>query len=215
MESRVRSQEALTKISRGVLRFQNEIFPARRAAFEELQHGQDPLALFVTCADSRVVPNLFTQTSPGELFIERNPGALVPAYGEFVGGVSASVEFAMLALKVPLVIVCGHSDCGVMKGLLDSSKAQGMPAVQQWMRYAMEARQRLLWDDHIADENDRLRRLTEYSVLEQMENLKTHPSVASRLAKGEIEIRGWVYDIGKGGVRQANAESGKFEPLGE
>jgi len=214
MESKVRSREALTKLTSGVIRFQSEIFPTHREAFEELQHGQEPLALFITCADSRVVPNLFTQTGPGELFIERNPGALVPGYGEFIGGVSASVEFAMLALEVPLIIVCAHTDCGVMKGLLNPQKAEGLPAVQQWMRHAMEARQRLLRDDAVASEKEKLRRLTEYSVLEQIENLKTHPSVAARIAKGEVEIRGWVYDIGKGEVRQADPESGRFEVLG-
>ncbi len=84
--------------------------------FERLKRRQEPIALFITCADSRVVPNLITQTGPGDLFIERNPGNLVPHYSEFVGGVSAGVEYAMLVLKVPLVIICGHTDCGVMKG---------------------------------------------------------------------------------------------------
>ncbi len=111
-----------------------------------LNAEQEPIALFVTCADSRVVPNLITQTGPGEIFTERNPGNLVPHYSEFVGGVSASVEYAMLVLKVPLVIICGHTDCGVMKGLLHPDHVQGLPAVQDWMRYASEARHRVMRD---------------------------------------------------------------------
>ena len=118
----MKSQEALTKILTGVSRFHREVYPAQRALFERLKRRQEPLALFITCADSRVDPNLITQSDPGDLFIERNPGNMVPHYGEFVGGVSACVEYAMLVLKVPLVIICGHTDCGVMKGLLYSER---------------------------------------------------------------------------------------------
>ena len=121
----MKSQEALAKILQGVSTFHTEVYPAQRAMFESLKRRQEPIALFITCADSRVVPNLITQTGPGDLFIERNPGNLVPHYGEFVGGVSAGVEYAMLVLKVPLVIICGHTDCGVMKGLLHSEKVAG------------------------------------------------------------------------------------------
>ena len=118
MERPVKSQEALAKIVEGVKKFQAEVYPAQREMFESLKSRQQPIAMFITCADSRVVPNLFTQTGPGDIFIERNPGNLVPHYGEFVGGVSAGVEYGMLVLKVPLVIICGHTDCGVMKSLL-------------------------------------------------------------------------------------------------
>ena len=182
--------------------------------FERLKSGQQPLAMFVTCADSRVVPNLFTQTDPGEIFIERNPGNLVPHYGEFVGGVSAGVEYAMLVLKVPLVIICGHTDCGVMKGLLHPEQVQGMPAVQEWMRHASEARHRMLRDHHDAGEEEKLRLITEYNVLAQIENLKSHPSVHARFTRGEVDIRGWVYDIGDGSIWAADPESGRFEIIG-
>jgi carbonic anhydrase len=206
-----KSQEALERILKGVSTFQAEVYPAQREMFERLKHRQQPLALFVTCADSRVVPNLFTQTAPGEIFIERNPGNLVPHYSEFVGGVSAGVEYAMLVLKVPLVVVCGHTDCGVMKALLHPEQAQGLPGVQQWMRHASEAQHRIRRDHATAGEAEKLRMLTEYNVLLQIENLKSHPSVHSRLASGEVEIRGWVYDIGDGSIWMADPESGKFE----
>ena len=140
----MQKQEALARIARGVAKFQTEIFPAQRELFERLRRGQDPLALFVTCADSRVNPNLVTQTEPGEIFIERNPGNMVPPYVEFVGGVTAGVEYAMLALKVPLIVVCGHTDCGVMKALLDPGAVHGMPGVQRWMSHGFAARERML-----------------------------------------------------------------------
>ena len=182
--------------------------------FESLKSRQQPIAMFVTCADSRVVPNLFTQTGPGEIFIERNPGNLVPHYGEFVGGVSSGVEYGMLVLKVPLVIICGHTDCGVMKGLLHSEQVQGLPAVQEWMRHASEVRHRILRDHHDAGEAEKLRLITEYNVLAQIEHLKSHPSVHARLTRGEVDIRGWVYDIGDGSIWAADPQSGRFEIIG-
>src|SRR3974390_3018930 len=173
-------QDALARITQGVARFQSEVFPAQREMFERLRLGQEPLAMFITCADSRVNPNLVTQTDPGEIFIERNPGNMVPPYVEFVGGVSAGVEYAMLVLKVPLVIICGHTDCGVMKALLRPEKTQGLPALQEWMRHAAEVQHRVMRDHAGVSEEDRLRLLTEHNVLAQMENLKSHPSVHSR-----------------------------------
>jgi len=206
--------EAVARIVHGVTKFQSEVYPAQREMFERLRHKQEPLALFVTCADARVVPNLFTQTDPGEIFIERNPGNMVPTHVEFVGGVTAGVEYAMLALKVPLVVVCGHTDCGVMKALLDPAKAEDMPGVQKWMSHGFGARDRVLREHAYARHDEQLLRITEYNVLEQIENLKTHPSVRKRLRYGEVEIRGWVYDIGDGSIRQANLETGEFTLLG-
>jgi len=209
----MQKKEALARITQGVTKFQREIFPSQREMFERLRRRQDPLAMFVTCEDARVVPNLFTQTDPGDIFIERNPGNMVPPYVEFVGGVTAGVEYAMLAVKVPLIVVCGHTDCGVMKALLDPGAVHGMPGVQRWMRHGIAARERMLRELPFARMEEQLQRLTEYNVLEQIENLKTHPSVNQRLRYGEIEIRGWVYDIGDGSIREANPESGEFQLL--
>ncbi len=206
--------DALARIAQGVSKFQTEIFPAQREMFERLQLGQDPLALFITCADSRVNPNLVTQTDPGEIFIERNPGNMVPPYVEFVGGVTAGVEYAMLVLKVPVIVVCGHTDCGVMRALLNPEGVESMPGVRHWMSHGYTARNRMLNRFSEAPEEDQLRHMTELNVLAQIEHLKTHPSVRSRLQRGEIEIRGWVYDIGTGSMREYNAATDKFEQLG-
>src|SRR5215831_9619266 len=143
-KSFMQMQEAIARVLGVVDKLRRDVFPARRQMFESLRVRQDPLAMFVTCADARVVPNLFTQTDPGDIFIERNPGNMVPPYVEFVGGVTAGVEYAMLALKVPLVVVCGHTDCGVMKALLDPATADGMPGVQKWMSHGFQARDRAL-----------------------------------------------------------------------
>jgi carbonic anhydrase len=213
MELAVKSQEALARIVEGVKKFQAEVYPAQREMFETLKGRQQPMAMFITCADSRVVPNLFTQTGPGDFFVERNPGNLVPQYSEFVGGVSAGVEYAMLVLKVPLVIVCGHTDCGVMKSLLHPEQASGLPAMQEWMRYASEARHRIMRDHSDATDAEKLRLITEHNVQAQIENLKSHPSVHSRVTSGEVDIRGWVYDIGDGSIWAADPESGRFKKI--
>ena len=212
-ETTVNSQEALERIRRGVQQFQRDIFPAQREMFAALATGQQPLALFISCADSRIVPNLITQTGPGELFAERNPGNLVPHHEEFVGGVSSSIEYAMLALKVPLVIVCGHTDCGVMKALLHPERAEHLPAVRSWMRHAQGARERLLREASAASEEEQLRLLTQYNVELQIENLKTHPSVRSRIEAGDVEIVGWVYNIASGSGWVLNRTSQRFEPI--
>lgn len=207
------SQEAIERIRYGIRQFQTDIFPAQREVFAKLAGGQQPLALFITCADSRIVPNLITQTGPGELFAERNPGNLVPQHEDFVGGVSASIEYAMLALRVPLVIICGHSDCGVMKGLLHPGAVEHLPAVNDWMRHAQSARDRVLRESGDASQEEKLQRLTEYNVMLQIENLKTHPSVQLRLDAGDLEIRGWVYDIAEGAGRGLDPATGRFEAL--
>lgn len=209
----MKSQEALARIANGVAKFQREIFPAQKALFNHLRREQHPIATFFTCADSRINPNLLLQAEPGEIFTERTPGNIVPKYSDHVGGVTASMEYAVLALKVPLIIICGHTYCGVMQALLESEQTNGMPALQSWMRHALAARDRLLRDHPDAPREEKLRWITEYNVLTQIENLRTHPAVEAALAKGELEIRGWVYDIGQGEVSVADPQTGQFNPL--
>src|SRR5580658_9668778 len=119
----VKSEEALAKIVKGVAKFQSEVYPAKRKLFEQLKHSQNPIAMFFTCADSRILPTMLMQSQPGEIFIERTPGNIAPKYSDHVGGVTASLEYAVMALHVPLIIVCGHTDCGVVKALLDPEQA--------------------------------------------------------------------------------------------
>ena len=209
----MKSQQAYESLLRGIASFQAEAYPARREAFAALAHQQEPLALFITCSDSRIVPSLITQTGPGELFVERNPGNLIPRCGD-LPGVSCSVEFAMLVLKVPLIIICGHSDCGAMKALLHAETAENLPEVKQWMRHAAAAHDRLKREAANVADDEKLLRLTEFNVRAQIENLKTHPSVQSRLAAGEVEIHGWVYDVGSGSIAALDAKTGRFAAVG-
>ena len=213
-ENHMNTREALAKLVCGVGKFQKEIFPAKRERFAQLKHGQSPIAMFFTCADSRIMPSLLLQTEAGEVFTERTPGNIVPRYSDHVGGVTASVEYALLVLHVPLIVVCGHTDCGVVKALLEPERASGLPALQSWMRHSLSARERLLGERQAGTREEQLRLLTEYNVLVQLENLKTHPAVSTRLMSGELEVHGWIYDIGDGSVWAAAPESERFEPLG-
>lgn len=203
----------MQKFADGVSRFQREVFPKQRELFAKLACNQRPDALFITCADSRVLPNLLTQSGPGELFVLRNAGNLIPSYGELLGGVSATIEFAVVALGVRDIIVCGHTDCGAMKGLLHPEALANMPTVASWLRNAETAklivRQRL----PEADEATTLRALTEENVCVQMQHLRTHPSVAAALARGEMNLYGWLYEIESGRVLAYDEEQQAFAPL--
>jgi carbonic anhydrase len=195
----------------GVLRFQEEVYPSRKATYEQLaREGQKPHALFITCADSRIDPELITQSGPGEIFVSRNVGNIVPAYGEVLGGVSAVVEYAVTALDVSNVVVCGHTDCGAMVGLLHQDKLTPLPTVQSWLRNGEAALQIVRRLNPNAAEDTLLNNLIEENVLLQLQHLRTHPSVAARLRDGSLGLSAWVYDIAHGIVRIYDEEERKF-----
>ena len=191
----------------GISRFQKRVYPEHRELFEKLAAGQRPEALFITCADSRIDPCMLTQTYPGELFICRVIGNVVPPYPDAIGGVSATIEYAVGVLRVPEVIVCGHTDCGVMRGALNPEALQAFPNVTAWLRYAnIEHREP-------EPSPDFLLALAENNVVAQLKNLGSHPTVADRLKQGDLALHGWVYDIGTGAVTVYNEATGTFERL--
>lgn len=205
----------LNKLKAGILRFQTEVYPAQAETYRRaVMEPQQPSSLIVTCADSRIDPELITQSGPGEIFVTRNIGNLVPAYGEMLGGVSAVIEYAVSALKVRHIAICGHSDCGAMKALLSPGSMDSMPAVKNWMRNA-EAALSVTDSLSVKDEThqERLKRLTEENVLLQIQHLRTHPSVAGAMAREELTLSGWVYDIGPGQVRISENGERIFRPV--
>jgi carbonic anhydrase len=203
----------MERIVQGVSRFQRDVYPRQRELFEQLARKQNPGALFITCADSRIVPDLITQSDPGDLFICRNAGNMVPAYGEVNGGVSATIEYAVVALKIRHIVVCGHTDCGAMKAVLHPEATAGMPTVRSWLAYGEMARR--IVDEAYPDlsEEAKLHALIEENVVAQLEHLKTHPSVAAGLAMGEMSLHGWVYHIRTGVVDAYDREEGRFVPV--
>ena len=195
--------DVLGRLKAGVRGFRRDVYPERKQTYiRAVSEPQRPLALFVTCADSRIDPETITQTGPGDLFVLRNIGNMIPAYGEMLGGVSAVVEYAVSALKVRHIVICGHSDCGAMAALMQPDAMAEMPAVRNWMTNAAAAlsvAKSLVKNGETPA--DFARRLTEENVLLQMQHLRTHPSVAGAMAREELTISGWIYDIGRGEVR--------------
>jgi len=205
----------MNKIAAGVIKFQQEEFPKRHELFASLAHGQSPEALFIACSDSRVDPNLITQTDPGELFICRNAGNIVPPHTNYTGAMTAAIEFAVGALDVGHIIVCGHSQCGAMKGAMAPDDLVGLPHVKEWLGYARAATQTVEETGQGLSDQEKLDMLIRQNVVLQMVHLRTHPYVVSRIHAGKLQIHGWVYDIAGGGVIVFDEESGEFIPVAE
>jgi carbonic anhydrase len=203
------------KLLQGIHQFQANIFRSHRELFERLAGEQRPGALLITCSDARINPNLITQTDPGELFILRNAGNIVPPSGAANGDEGATIEFAVAGLGVHDIIVCGHSHCGAMKGLHRPELLQGMPAMAAWHTHA-EATRRITRQQYGGFPDDALLNVTiQENVLVQLENLRTHPAVAAALAGGNLKLHGWVYKIETGEVFVFNPDRGEFLPLTE
>jgi len=191
----------MRKLSQGVREFQTKYFSNHRKMFEELSHGQHPRILFITCCDYRVDPNLITQTEPGELFIVRNIGNIIPPYGSTNGGEGAAIEYAVQALEIKDIIVCGHSHCGAMKGLLQlGSLAEDMPLVYDWLKYAEGTRLLLKHNYKGIEGEDLLNAAIEENVLTQLENLRSYPIIHSKIYSGQLNLHAWVYKIETGEI---------------
>lgn len=198
-------------------RFQGEVFSRDKALYQRLaREGQSPNALVISCADSRVVPELIAQAGPGELFVCRNAGNIVPPFGQMNGGVSSAIEYAVVALGVSDIVVCGHSGCGAMKGLRNPEALEAMPNVSAWLGHASAAR-RIVCEAYPADMNDEeaLKALALENVRAQVDHLKTHPSVAAKLASGQVRLHGWYFEIETGSILALDGASGEFAPIVE
>jgi carbonic anhydrase len=201
----------------GVARFQKDVFPGKKEAFQKLANGQNPEVLFITCADSRIDPNLVTQTEPGELFICRNAGNIVPPHSNQTGGMTASIEFAVAALGVSHIVVCGHSDCGAMKGALNTDALSSLPHVKEWLghsRVATEVVKERCGCESL-NKDDHLDSVTEENVVQQMQHLRTHPAVAAKIATGHVTLHGWVYNIETAEVHAYDEKTGEFKPVAD
>ncbi len=203
----------MKKLISGLQSFQDQYVSTHRELLEHLSHGQHPRVLFITCSDSRIVPNLLTQTDVGDLFVIRNAGNIVPPYRAANGGEGASIEYAIHALGIEQIVVCGHSHCGAMKGLLQLGKLEEqMPLVYDWLRHA-EATRRLVQENYGNYKGEELLEITiAENVLTQIENLKTYPVVHSRLYQGKLKIYGWIYLIETGEVLAYDPDTHSYMP---
>jgi carbonic anhydrase len=202
----------MRKLLKGLHKFQSSYFPENQGIFEQLAEGQKPRVLFITCSDSRIVPHLITQSGVGELFVIRNAGNLVPPFGAANGGEGAAIEYAIHVLGIEQVIICGHSNCGAMKGLLNLEKLRTeMPLVYEWLQHA-ESTRRLIHENYADKKGDELLAITmAENVVSQIENLKTYPVIRSKLHQNKMSIYGWIYDIETGEVLAYDAVTDDFE----
>jgi carbonic anhydrase len=207
----------MDRIIAGVHRFRRTEYAKNREMYEELARKQQkPMALFITCSDSRVLPHRITQTQPGDLFEIRNAGNIIPPHGAASGGESATIEYSIDVLAVKHIIVCGHSQCGAMKAMLQETPLEQLPAAKAWFANA-EATKRIVRQKYAKGgyDLDSLGILAaQENVLVQMNHVSTHPCVAARLAAGDVQVYGWYYDIGGGLVLQYDQSLGRFVELG-
>lgn len=204
----------MKKVLEGLTLFQRRVYPRHKELFERLAKNQTPQAVFIACSDSRVSPNLIVQAEPGDLVIIRNAGNIVPPAGSAYGGTTASLEYAVVALGIRDVILCGHSNCGAMKGVLHPETLENMPALRQWVSYAEAARRAAVAAHPGAPDDELLERIVGDNVIAQIRNVLTFPFVRSLVEKGELELYGWVYDIKSGRVKGLDASGRRFVPLG-
>ena len=199
-----------------VFSFEKTIFPNSGELFAKLSsQGQSPKALMVSCADSRIVPGHILQAEPGDLFVCRNAGNIVPPFATMNGGVSSTVEYAVMALGVRDIIVCGHSDCGAMKALMNPGMLEGMPNVAAWLRHSHAAQCVVERGYEGLDNAEAVRAASLENVVVQLAHLRTHPSVAAGIARGEIALHGWFVDIHAGMVLGLDGQTGRFMPIRE
>jgi carbonic anhydrase len=203
----------MQRLIEGHKKFLAEVFPGRKSHFHLLAEGQSPEWLFITCADSRVLPDLILGTEPGDLFISRSIGNVVPNTSLDVDGVTATIEYAVEVLKIRHIIVCGHSDCGALKAALDRKSLENLPKARRWLEHveaAFEYRQPLNPAD---GESAELAALIRGNVVAQLKNLQAQLPVKSAMAEGRLTVHGWYYDILTGRIEEYDEGQKRFVEL--
>ncbi len=203
----------MKKLLAGILEFREKVRPQYREQFAHLALEQRPDCLFVGCADSRVVPNIFASTQPGDLFVVRNVGNLVPPAGAPEAAAGAAVEFAVNRLGVHDIVVCGHSECGAMRGILQGGPADGLPHLDAWLAVGRRSLHRLAKGPSLDTHRPAHDQLSQHNVLQQIEHLSTFPEVAARVAAGTLRLHGWWFDLAAAEVLAYDAAVGQFQPI--
>lgn len=210
----------MKKLLHGIVDFRNNVRPGYKETFVRLALGQAPDALFVACSDSRVAPNLFASTEPGDLFVVRNVGNIIPpcgADGLSVGDVSeaAAIEFSTLTLKVKDIIVCGHSECGAIRALLKEQGSNPAVHLRAWLHHAQSALQEFQSGVRMNATLSLPNHLSQLNVLHQLENLRTYPVIRDQIRSGKLKLHGWWFDIANAEVLAHEASEGRFVVIDE
>ena len=201
----------MRELLEGWKNFRQRVLPGKQQLFSRLAKGQHPQAVFVTCSDSRIVPELMTQTEPGELFVLRNAGNIIPPSGTAgAGGEGATLEFAINALKVPSIIVCGHTGCGAIQGLLNPDSTTQLPVVAEWLEGISHVREAVQRQYGELDAEQLLLMAVRENVRAQLQSLRTYPFISQALAEGRLTTDGWVYHIETGELEVLDPEQNQF-----
>jgi len=209
------------KLLNGIVDFRKNVRPAVKDTFALLALGQRPDTLFIACSDSRVVPNLFASTEPGDMFVIRNVGNLIPAYQSdapqdpLFGSEAAAIQFGLANLPITDVIVCGHSECGAIGALARGEAHEESPAFSCWLRHGAGSLRKLQAGARLGSHLERHNQLAQINVLEQLEHLKTYPAVSQRLAGGSLRLHGWYFDIKEANVYEYEPSEGRFHLIDE
>ncbi|KQN26994.1 carbonic anhydrase [Sphingomonas sp. Leaf33] len=197
-----------------VFGFENDVFANEAGLYGKLAHeGQAPKVLMISCSDSRIVPEQIMQAKPGELFVIRNAGNIVPPFAQQNGGVTATIEYAVAALGVTDVVICGHSGCGAMGALTNPEGLDALPSVKAWLKHSHAAKSVVDHSYPDLDGQAAIRAASLENVVVQLQHLRTHPAVASRIAKGELTLHGWFVDIHSGSILALDGTEGRFKPV--
>lgn len=197
-----------------VFNFEKQVYGTESDLYSKLAaDGQNPKALMISCSDSRVVPEHIVQARPGDLFVCRNAGNIVPPFTQQNGGTTSTVEYAVAVLGVTDIIVCGHSGCGAMGALMKPETLEGLPSVKAWLRHSHAAHSVVQHSYPDLDDQAAVRAASLENVVVQISHLRTHPAVASRIAKGDLTLHGWFVDIHAGSILALDGESGRFMPV--
>lgn len=211
----------MKKLVKGILDFRKFVRPGYRDTFAQLALGQSPDTLFIACSDSRVAPNVFASTDPGDMFVIRNVGNLVPACGGLHGlstadeSEAAAIEFAVANLTVKDIIICGHSECGAMQALMQGRDKVKLPNLKAWLRHGENAVKAMGQDPKFAHEHSAHNRLSQLNVLQQVENLKSYPIIQERMQAGKLRVHAWWFELAKATVHYYDVDAAKFLEIDE
>lgn len=187
----------MRKLIEGIVDFRKNITEEYRELFAKLALGQKPDALFIACSDSRVVPNLFASTNPGDLFVLRNVGNLIPpaSLGEQETSAQAAIEFSIFSLNISNIIVCGHSECGAMIMLAEGRDEPCCPHLTSWLKYGEPSVKKVKEGFEIMPGISEVNQISLANVLQQMEHIASYPYIREKIEKKEIRVHGWWFDI--------------------
>lgn len=203
----------MKKLIKGLHKFQTEVFPIQKDFFQELTKGQAPEILFVTCSDSRINPHLVTSADPGDLFIIRNAGNIIPAFPA-QGGEIATIEFAVCELKVEHIIICGHSHCGAIEAAFNLDVLMNQPHVRTWIGNNIVPTLDFVHQNYQElDQMTEANILLQEHVLKQIENIKTHSVVMQEITDRSVTLHAWIYAFEKGDIFSFNQQEGQFERI--